>query len=229
MMTVSFKKDTINFNVFISFLCPHQSWYFDGSEGHTNLYYSPIGFEFTTFPTYHPIRRFGKYLDTHHSIDPLYVEKIRPFIWSQSSLYEIETHQSDDLSMLAIMHTLPGIVEVTFDNLPASQTVDKATKLDNNTYIESISWLAPWTVNVIHMVNYIELDASFYALKPFVYSIPTGIYRNKSIPLGIFIFKTECAEMYRMFFRMLLNYGIELSLLQSKGNLTDEGKAIQSA
>jgi hypothetical protein len=66
-------------------------------------------------------------------------------------------------------------------------------------------------------------------LRPFVYSIPTGIYLNKSIPLGLFLFKTETAEVYKAFFRMLLDLGIPIEFLQSKGYLTDEGRGLKSA
>jgi hypothetical protein len=64
---------------------------------------------------------------------------------------------------------------------------------------------------------------------PFLCSIPTGIYRNKSIPLGLFLFKTKNAEMYKAFFRMLLDLGIPIEFLQSIAYLTDEGRGLKSA
>jgi hypothetical protein len=141
----------------------------------------------------------------------------------------MQTTQYNEAYLLDALHKLPGNVLISCSNSPVSETVAEVTRVNEQTYINSISWLAPWTKSVFESLNFIELDASFWALRPFVYSIPTGIIQNKSIPLGLFLFKSENAEMYKMFFKMLLDAGIPLAVIRSKGYLTDEGTSIYSA
>jgi hypothetical protein len=229
IFAASFNTTTTNITVSISYICPHQPWNYYDLHGKQHVYYSPPGFNFSTFPLDHPLRKFGKYLDSHQLIEQIYLNELRKYIWSDSKLYTIEANEFDESYLITALYLLPGTVIVNSHHFPAFESVANDTKLEENSYIESISWVAPWTTELIEILSFIELDASFYALKPFSYSIPMGIYRNKSIPLGLFMFKTENSEMYTTFFKMLIDSGIPLELLQSKGFLTDEGKAIISA
>jgi hypothetical protein len=89
--------------------------------------------------------------------------------------------------------------------------------------------LAPWALQALAIMNFTELDASFKALKPFAYSIPTVIYHNKSIPIGLFLCDGEKRELFSNFIEMLLSLGVPIDFLQAKGFLTDEGTGLKSA
>jgi hypothetical protein len=59
--------------------------------------------------------------------------------------------------------------------------------LHNGREIVTLAWLAPWAVSGLKLADYYELDCSFKALKPYVYSIPLAVKANVGIPLGIVI------------------------------------------
>jgi hypothetical protein len=59
--------------------------------------------------------------------------------------------------------------------------------LYNGREIVILAWLAPCAISAMKLADYCELDCSFKALKPYVYSIPLAVKANVGIPLGIVI------------------------------------------
>jgi hypothetical protein len=131
IFTVSFLKATSTFTINLSYLCPHQPWIHFQQNGKQNIYYSPPGIEFNQFPIDHPVRRFGKYLDSNGLIDQIYLPQLRQYIWSESKQYDIETAQVDESNLIDMLKKLPGIVNVTYCHSPAFDSVADVTKLDD--------------------------------------------------------------------------------------------------
>jgi hypothetical protein len=217
-----------NFTIILSRICPHQTWSCIGTQGRQTIFSSPPGFSLNQHPTDHPLRRFGKIIDKNNLLDKIYQKEIRSIIWSQSKLYDMEINENDSNSLISIIESLPGHVILGISETPIHPGWKEDTKLDDAHHITSLSWLAPWALQVMNFMNYLELDASFKALKPFAYSIPTAIYKNKSIPLGLFFYNGEKRELFSNFIEMVLQHGAPIELLQSKGFLTDEGTAIKA-
>jgi hypothetical protein len=65
--------------------------------------------------------------------------------------------------------------------------------------IVTLTWLAPWAIWALRQADYYELDCSFKALKPYVYSIPLAVKANVGIPLGIVIAPSERRAVYSIF------------------------------
>jgi hypothetical protein len=63
----------------------------------------------------------------------------------------------------------------------------KSSFLLDEREIVTLAWPAPWAVSALRHADYYELECSFKALKPHVYSIPIAVKANVGIPLGIVI------------------------------------------
>ena len=90
----------------------------------------------------------------------------------------------------------------------------------------SACWVASWAPSAIKKASYFSLDASFYALRPYVYCVPHVIHCNTSIPIGISVATSETAELYEQFFELLPAESAER--LRQKICITDEGVAVGS-
>lgn len=86
--------------------------------------------------------------------------------------------------------------------------------------VQYLNFLFPWSISAAHEVKYLELDCSF-CLKPYVFSILTGIIDNESIPLSLSIGPSEKSEMA---FDERKQFEIDLSILPV---LSDIGTAIE--
>jgi hypothetical protein len=74
--------------------------------------------------------------------------------------------------------------------------------------VVALVWVAPFASNAILLAQFYELDCSFRALQPYVYSVPLSVHVNVEIPLGIVLGQSETAEIYGMFARVLFEQAI---------------------
>ena len=102
----------------------------------------------------------------------------------------------------------------------------KSVHFGHDESILSTCWVAPWAPSAISNASYFILDASFYALRPYVYCVPHVIHCNTSIPIGISVAASETAALYEQFFNLLP--GESREKLREKICITDEGSAVQS-
>ena len=102
----------------------------------------------------------------------------------------------------------------------------KAVHFGDNDSLLSACWVAPWAPSAISNASYFSLDASFYALRPYVYCVPHVIHCNTSIPIGISVATSETAALYEQFFNILPAESREK--LRQKICITDEGSAVGS-
>jgi hypothetical protein len=95
--------------------------------------------------------------------------------------------------------------------------------------IVTVCWIAPWVLQGVERAQYFEFDASFEALSPYCYSVPTAVVHNYGIPLGLVITPTERTASYNLFWEVL---GISDRTLRSqvyaKPLLSDGGSALRS-
>ena len=66
-------------------------------------------------------------------------------------------------------------------------------------------WIPKSTIKMLNdeKGSCIELDASYDPTNPFVYCIPQLIYHNAGIPLGLIVYRSECFEMYNLFYKAI--------------------------
>jgi hypothetical protein len=57
------------------------------------------------------------------------------------------------------------------------------------------TWIAPWTSMIMseycRLAQCVELDASFFALRPCVYIVPMAVIANWDPPLGLIVCPSE--------------------------------------
>lgn len=90
----------------------------------------------------------------------------------------------------------------------------------------SLCWVAPWATSFIDKMSYFMIDASFFALRPYVYCVPHGVCCNTSIPLGLSVYGSEKVELYQLFLDCLPQHSRDT--LVKKVCITDDGTAIRS-
>lgn len=104
---------------------------------------------------------------------------------------------------------------------------------------EVFAYFSPYFTEIVESKQFnlsttIELDATFRALAPYALCVPTLIFRNTGIPLGILISPSEKTSLYSLFFESLKKFdevnknSEENSLFlkfKKKKYLTDEHKA----
>ena len=97
----------------------------------------------------------------------------------------------------------------------------------NGKPVQTLCWIAEWAFDSFSFSRkYLQLDASFYALQPYVYCVPLLIINNASLPLGIIIGPSEHQNLFSEFFD-LINKSTILPF-DCLGILSDEGKSIKS-
>lgn len=84
----------------------------------------------------------------------------------------------------------------------------------------------PWARDFLNNVHYIELDASFRAVRPYVFCVTQGIFFNESIPLGITIGPSENKLLYQLFFDVVNDVSGNAIDWKNKSVLSDMGTAL---
>jgi hypothetical protein len=92
--------------------------------------------------------------------------------------------------------------------------------------VHSMRWIAPWAVGAIRGADCYELDASFRAIKPYVYAVPSIVSQNVGIPLGLVLGPSESSEMFTVFAEGLIEQGVGREELSALPLLSDEGTAL---
>jgi hypothetical protein len=93
--------------------------------------------------------------------------------------------------------------------------------------VVTFTWLGSWALEVLRRAQYLELDCSFRAIKPYVYCIPEAIIANVGIPLGLVIAPSERMDVFSMFADLLFTQGFAPEELQRIPLLSDEGAALK--
>lgn len=179
----------------------------------------------TVFPKNHPLRKIGHWLIEHKllSDDPVSRFFIEKHAYSQSWCYTQATKVISQMSTDLFWSEYTGYLTINLYDL------DGGIEFMNGK-LHSLVFIDLSFTDIIKHSNFIELDASFFALHPYVYSIPLGIIENESFPFALSIGPTESADLYLNVFNEIQRRDpTTFSILQNKPFLADEGAAIKAA
>lgn len=84
----------------------------------------------------------------------------------------------------------------------------------------------PWASYVVNHIQFLEIDASYKAVRPYNYCIFHGVLYNSSIPFGISIYPTEKTDLYELLFDALEHFKINKKDFENKHVLSDMNDAI---
>jgi hypothetical protein len=98
---------------------------------------------------------------------------------------------------------------------------------NNNFEIIKLTYITKYAVEISHRAQYFQLDTSFKAIFPYVYSIPLGIIQNDSFPLGLQLSISETTDHYSTFFRELSKLIEQPNFFEEKAFLSDMGTALK--
>ena len=108
-----------------------------------------------------------------------------------------------------ILRTTPGYFHLKFDqkfdSISLQETRAPIIVEANGVRLRlvAMSWLSPTVVSAFTQSSYTELDATFYAMKPYVLCVPQFIKMNCAYPAGLIIAPTESFNLYEMFYQAL--------------------------
>jgi hypothetical protein len=126
-------------------------------------------------------------------------------------------------SLIFLLQQLPGHFHIYFYG--AGEGREDGFMFEGQA-VHSLRWVAPWAVDAFRGADFYELDASFKALKPYVYSVPLAVSKNVGIPLGLVLGPSESTEMFQIFAEGLIEHGLEMGQLRALALLSDEGSAL---
>ena len=167
----------------------------------------------------HPIRIVGKTM--FKFCDLVVREFLEKIVYSRKHLQKIK-YFSNELE--AFINGLTGLFKIgIMDNM----NNEKLLKFGGKN-VQFLVWICPWANAFLKMHHgYFQIDASFYALKPYTYSIPLLIVDNAPIPIGIVVGPSEHQNLFNTFFEFLIEK-YDLIEVINFPILSDEGKAIDA-
>jgi hypothetical protein len=206
--------------------CPHQPWPEKVYAGRSGFRYIslPHAAEKDEWEFEHPFRRICKHLARFSSFPQDILKHYTPYWFGKTKQHSLELEKHNCTSFESLISALPGrfYVSVTDDS-------EKLPLKFQSKSVVSFTWVPPWAVDTFKKCRFIELDTSFRALKPYVYSIPMGIHANESFPLAVVVGLSESIELYDLFFQAMLKSGVSGEELHAKPFVTDQHPALMSA
>lgn len=180
---------------------------------------------------------FGKFSAKDTSNAPLFLKyAFNGFLHSRTLLRKKSILSSNN-SFLQMCNHLPGFVYILYQKVTENSSfLTKKNKKrgflfqieDSQTILKSLIWIMPWAVRIIDKIHYIELDASYKAVRPYYYCVYHGVYFNSSIPFALSIYPSESEELFELLFIGLDKFKLNSKPFESKQVLSDMGPAIIS-
>jgi hypothetical protein len=87
--------------------------------------------------------------------------------------------------------------------------------------IVQFTYLLSEAISITNQAQYFEIDASFRAIAPYVFTIPFALINNNSYPLGLQLSPSESEEHYNCFFKYLIYESQNPHILHNKAFLSD--------
>ena len=94
--------------------------------------------------------------------------------------------------------------------------------------IQSIIILFPWARKLLQECDFLELDGSYKALRPYCFSLTNCIHHNESYPIGLSISPTENEDIYERLVTSGELFGIPREEWKTKFLLSDMGTSLCS-
>jgi hypothetical protein len=117
-----------------------------------------------------------------------------------------------------------GYVEVIYGTFPNP----KMKFLYKGREVHSLLWIHKDAVTAYKNADYIQLDCSFRATKPFAYCTPQAIVNNEAVPLGFIMTPTESCFTYTTFMEALWNLIPVDELKKDLPVLSDQGLGLSA-
>ena len=166
----------------------------------------------------HPYRVFSKKMQKHPLATPLFK--------SSAQNLKVKSTKSEFISkdMFEKFHGYYYINTIDDSSYPMMILDNEEIK-----NVHSLVYVVSAYDEIIKDSNCIELDCSFYLMRPYVYCIPNIIINNESVPIGLVIGPTEKSEIYDAFYQYIKNLNADCYIkLVSKPVLSDQGSALIS-
>lgn len=129
-----------------------------------------------------------------------------------------------DTKFINFISDLDGYVNYTV--MPVLENEKPVVPIDDGQLCQFV-WIPKWAKDVIYKADFIVLDASFKAVKPYVYCVAQAIRFNESVPVALSIAPTERSELYSTIFDSFEAAGIRSENLSRLPVLTDLGSALK--
>lgn len=219
-----FDNERVALEVYISKDCSKQKVYlksytdwFNINEQSRTLSVRKIEFSFQKISC-HPLIVFGKYYG-HAKRQPSPL--IRNIFLDLFKRPDQKKRKNENMELMNLLKSLPGYIEVC-----EQQTTGNGLQISEDHEIQRITWICAWASERLRETQYIELDTSFKATKPYVYCCVHSIINNESIIIGITITTTESSKLYEETYLAFEKSGINSTLLNRIPVLTDMGTGL---
>jgi hypothetical protein len=220
---------SMTFSIRLKEHCPLQQWQMEEietTEGNSVFKYTsnpemlvtPVRWERN-----HPFRRIGKHILKYPHFPLELKERCQRQWFSHSQQHHQQLEREHCQSLEDVVSMLEGKVDIYITHQPNNLKLQYGLK-----GVVALNWMAPWAGDEFGKCNFVELDTSFTALKPYVYAIPFAIRANEGVPLGLIIGLSESIELYKLFFNSLLDLGITEESIKAKPFLSDQHAALMS-
>ena len=187
-----------------------------------NCYFISKQFLIDSFPNNHPYLQFGKYFSRiDKPLSPLITLIFKGYLKKK-----ILKHNNSNISskkFIDIISMLPGYVYVVKQGL-----ADGAFLISDDHSLKLLVWVPPWACYRIEQTQYIELDASFYAIRPYAYCCVNSIRHNESVPFALSIGLSESLDLYESIYCCREKVGISRNILSKIPVLSVLGTALIS-
>jgi hypothetical protein len=130
----------------------------------------------------------------------------------------------DSQSLEALTDSLRGSV---FLQTADEHSPSKYPLLFHRSEVVTLTWVVPWTQNLLQCgaIQDVELDPSFYALRPYIFIVLLAIIANYAIPMGLILAPIEREESYHLFDEAMTSIHLGSGLVHDWPILSDEEQA----
>jgi hypothetical protein len=119
--------------------------------------------------------------------------------YSRSWRYQLQLKQEYCSSLEDLVSEVPGKVSVSYtleqNRLPMLIGVIGVDGTVSMQGVTSFTWFPPCAAVHFRRAQYVELDTSFRATRPYAYCVPLGIEANEAIPLGLIVGLSKSIEL----------------------------------
>ena len=174
------------------------------------------------YPKNHPYQVFGSFFGRTDKATSQIVWLIFRNVFKKPGKFKV--NDSSLNSFIDFLGQLPGFVEIVYDHSGDGYVFDS----NEQKTMQKLVWVCSWAKSRIEYTQYMELDASFEALRPYTYCCINSIINNESVPIALSVGKKENFDLYEAAYLLMEKSGISGLKLNSIPVLSDMGKALIS-
>lgn len=171
---------------------------------------------------------FANYIARKNSNFPIFIKYSFQSFLNKRTLRRraVSVKGFDDFCKI-LLH-LPGFVYIEFSSEKVQDDGYSFKFQDDNFYLKNIIWIMPWALDIIeNYTHYLQIDASFKALKPYKFCIYHSIFYNASLPFALSIGPKENKYLYNLLFDGLSIFQLNEQIFEKKVVLSDLGNPIK--